>query len=56
MSSIPSELFILGFLLIIGRRFSLAGFLVPLKYLTEVQTLTRLIKLVEKLTMRTRAL
>ena len=42
--SIPSELFVLVFLLIIGRRSSLAGFLVPLRYFTEVQTLTGLIK------------
>lgn len=44
VSFIPSELFVLGFLLIIGRRSSLAGFLVPLRYFTEVQTLTGLIK------------
>ena len=41
--SIPSELFVLGLLLIIGRRASLAGFLVPLRYVTEVQSLTGLI-------------
>ena len=33
VSSIPSELSVLSLLLIIGRRSSLAGFLVPLRYL-----------------------
>ena len=44
VSSIPSELFVPDFSLIIGRRSSLAGFFVPLRYFTKFQTLTGLIK------------